>query len=143
MRYGTLLGLAALIAYALAPHVWILWVTALAAGAGSASIDVGIAAAVSDHTTLATRAAAMAGWNALTGARGIAAAFAMSILLQLGIVDVTVGLLLCAAVSGIGAVLYARAADAMTADARAADRASVDPSRVGRAVAGLRSAFAR
>jgi MFS family permease len=143
MRYGTVLGLAALIAYALAPHVWILWVAALAAGAGSASIDVGIAAAVSDHTTLATRAAAMAGWNALTGARGIAAAFAMSILLQLGIVDVTVGLLLCAAVSGIGAVLYARAADAMTADARAADRASVDPSRVGRAVAGLRSAFAR
>ena len=51
----------------------------------------------------------MAGWNAITGARGIVAAFTMSILLQVGIVDVTSGLLLCAAVSGIGVVLYARA----------------------------------
>ena len=64
---------------------------AVAAGAGSASIDVGIASAVSDHTPLASRAAAMAGWNAITGARGIVAAFTMSILLQLGIVDVTTG----------------------------------------------------
>jgi MFS family permease len=145
LKYGSILGLAALVAYALAPHVWILWVAALAAGASSASVDVGIAAAVSDHTTLATRAAAMAGWNALTGARGIVAAFAMSVLLQLGIVDVTVGLLLCAAVSGIGALLYARAADAMTAGAPEAvsNPASVEPTRVGRAVAGLRSAFAR
>jgi MFS family permease len=143
MKYGTILGLAALVAYALAPHVWILWVTALAAGAGSASIDVGIAAAVSDHTTLASRAAAMAGWNALTGARGIVAAFAMSALLQLGIVDVTVGLLLCAVVSGIGALLYARAADAMTAEGSESERTAVEPSRVGRAVAGLRSAIAR
>ena len=68
----------------------------IAAGAGSASIDVGIASAVSDHTPLASRAAAMAGWNAITGARGIVAAFTMSILLQVGIVDVTTGLLLCA-----------------------------------------------
>lgn len=144
LKYGSMLGLAALVAYALAPHVWILWVAALAAGASSASVDVGIAAAVSDHTTLATRAAAMAGWNALTGARGIVAAFAMSILLQLGVVDVTVGLLLCAVVSGIGALLYARAADAMTAAApEAAEPAALEPSRVGRAVAGLRSAFAR
>ena len=144
MKYGTILGLAALVAYALAPHVWILWVAALAAGAGSASIDVGIAAAVSDQTTLATRSAAMAGWNALTGARGIVAAFAMSILLQLGVVDVTVGLLLCAVVSGIGALLYARAADAMSAVAGARQGDLVaEPSRVGRAVANLRGAFAR
>ena len=51
----------------------------------------------------------MAGWNAITGARGIVAAFTMSILLQLGIVDVTSGLLLCAGVSAIGVVLYVRA----------------------------------
>ena len=38
----------------------------------------------------------MAGWNAITGARGIVAAFTMSILLQVGLVDVTTGLLLCA-----------------------------------------------
>ena len=149
MRIGSLLGLGALIAYALAPHVAILWVAAVAAGAGSASIDVGIAAAVSDHTTLATRSAAMAGWNTLTGARGIVAAFAMSILLQLGVVDVTVGLLLCAVVSGIGALLYTRAASMATSGGEVtaardvtADRA-IAPSRVGRLVADVRSAVAR
>ena len=109
MRIGSALGLVGLIAYALAPQVSVLWVAAIAAGAGSASIDVGIASAVSDHTPLASRAAAMAGWNAITGARGIVAAFTMSILLQVGIVDVTTGLLLCAAVTAIGVVLYARA----------------------------------
>ncbi len=84
LRLGSAFGLAGLIAYALAPNVGILWIAAVAAGASSASIDVGIASAVSDHTSLASRAAAMAGWNAITGARGIVAAFTMSILLQLG-----------------------------------------------------------
>ena len=51
----------------------------------------------------------MAGWNAITGARGIVAAFLMSTLLQLGLVDVTTGLLLCGVSTGIGVVLYARA----------------------------------
>ena len=107
MRLGSALGLAALVAYALAPHVAVLWIAAVAAGAGSASIDVGIASVVSDHTPLASRAAAMAGWNAITGARGIVAAFTMSILLQVGIVNVTGGLLLCAGISAVGVVLYA------------------------------------
>jgi DHA1 family inner membrane transport protein len=109
MRLGSAFGLAALVAYALAPSVAVLWVAAIAAGAGSASIDVGIASVVSDHTPLASRAAAMAGWNAITGARGIVAAFAMSIALQLGLVTVTGGLLLCAGVSAIGVVMYMRA----------------------------------
>jgi DHA1 family inner membrane transport protein len=123
MRVGSALGLAALVAYALAPHVTVLWVAAVAAGAGSASIDVGIASIVSDHTPLASRAAAMAGWNAITGARGIVAAFTMSILLQLGVVDVTTGLLLCSAVTAVGVVLYARAStDAV--DVLSAERGS-------------------
>ncbi len=108
MRIGSAFGLIALIAYALAPDVRILWIAAIGAGAGSASIDVGIAAAVSDHTTIEGRAAAMAGWNAVTGARGIVAAFAMSVLLQLGIVNVTSGLLLCAGCTAVGVILYAR-----------------------------------
>ncbi len=109
MRLGTALGLAALVAVALAPSVVVLWVAALWAGAAGASIDVGIAAIVSDHTPLASRAAAMAGWNAITGARGIVAAFLMSALLQAGIVDVTTGLLLCAASTAVGVGLYVRA----------------------------------
>jgi MFS family permease len=109
MKVGSAIGILALVAYALAPNVLVLWLAALAAGAASASIDVGIAAAVSDHTPLASRAAAMAGWNAITGARGIVAAFLMSVLLQLGVVDVTSGLLLCAATSGLGVALFVRA----------------------------------
>jgi hypothetical protein len=138
MRLGSALGLGALIAYALAPDVTVLWVAAIAAGAGSASIDVGIASVVSDQTTLASRAAAMAGWNAITGARGIVAAFTMSVLLQVGIVDVTSGLLLCAAVSAVGVVMYARASTDPVAV-----QADIEPSRVTRAVRGLRGAVAR
>ena len=63
---------------AFAPSVVVLWVAALAAGAAGASIDVGIASVVSDNTPMSARAAAMAGWNAITGARGIVAAFLMS-----------------------------------------------------------------
>ena len=138
MRIGSALGLVGLIAYALAPQVSVLWVAAIAAGAGSASIDVGIASAVSDHTPLASRAAAMAGWNAITGARGIVAAFTMSILLQVGIVDVTTGLLLCAAVTSIGVVLYARASATEVAPSSVPEA-----SRVTRAVIGLRGAVSR
>ena len=138
MRLGSGLGLAALVAYALAPDVTVLWIAAVAAGAGGASIDVGIASVVSDRTSLASRAAAMAGWNAITGARGIVAAFAMSILLQVGIVDVTSGLLLCAAVSAVGVYLYARV------DVDAMPGVDVlEPSRVTRVVHGLRSATSR
>jgi MFS family permease len=108
LRLGSTLGVIGLIGYALAPHVAVLWVMAVGYGAASAAIDVGIASVVSDQTPLASRAAAMAGWNAITGARGIAAAFLMSALLQLGIVDVTSGLLVCAVSSAVGVVLFAR-----------------------------------
>ncbi len=108
LRLGSSLGVIGLIGYALAPDVAILWVMAVGYGAASAAIDVGIASIVSDQTPLASRAAAMAGWNAITGARGIAAAFLMSALLQLGIVDVTSGLLVCAVSSAVGMVMFAR-----------------------------------
>ena len=108
LRLGSVLGVIGLVGYALAPHVAVLWVMAVGYGAASAAIDVGIASVVSDQTPLASRAAAMAGWNAITGARGIAAAFLMSALLQLGIVDVTSGLLVCAVSSAIGVAMFAR-----------------------------------
>jgi sugar phosphate permease len=124
MRIGTSLGLAGLLLYAVAPAVAVLWVASILVGAASSSIDVGIAAVVSEHTPLASRSAAMAGWNAITGARGIVAAFLMSALLQLGVVDVTTGLLLCAGATGIGVALYVRAeAHEPVAEPHAAPRA--------------------
>ena len=137
MRLGTTLGLAALFAYALAPQVVVLWIAAVAAGAGSASIEVGITSAVSNHTPLTSRAAAMAGWNAITGARGIVAAFFMTTLLQIGLVDVTAGLLLCGAISAVGVLMYATTSP--VADAEPITQRA----RVTRAARGLRSAFVR
>jgi DHA1 family inner membrane transport protein len=118
LRAGSAVGVLALAGYAVAPNVGVLWLAALAAGTASASIDIGIAGAVSDHTPLADRAAAMAGWNALTGARGIIAAFLMSGLLQVGLIDVTIGLTACAAISAIGVVLFVRAGRTATGAAR-------------------------
>ena len=138
MRLGSALGLSALVAYALAPGVGVLWIAAVAAGAGGASIDVGVASVVSDHTPLTSRAAAMAGWNAITGARGIVAAFTMSALLQVGIVNVTGGLLLCAGIAAVGVILYARASTNPIADG-----ATEEPAAARRAVPDLRSAVSR
>jgi nitrate/nitrite transporter NarK len=128
LRLGGAIGLGALVGYAIAPHVAVLWVGALAAGTASASIDVGIAAVVSDQTPLASRAAAMAGWNAVTGARGIVAAFLMSSLLQIGLVDVTSGLLLCAAATAVGVGMYVRAKPGVPVDSRAWEIARPRPS---------------
>jgi MFS family permease len=108
LRGGSLLGIVALVGYALAPNVAVLWLMAFALGTANSAIDVGIGAIVSHQTPLATRAAALAGWNAITGARGIVAAFLMSALLSLGLVSVTTGLLLCAASAGIGVAMFAR-----------------------------------
>jgi MFS family permease len=121
MRAGSLLGLAGLLAYAVAPGLGFLWFAAIVGGIAGASIDVGIAAVISDQTSLASRAAAMAGWNAITGARGIVAAFSMSALLQLGVVDVTTGLLLCGVISAIGVVLFFRARVGVPIETRAWD----------------------
>ena len=119
MRVGGVLGVASLLAYAVAPEYGVLWGAALLGGTAGAAIDVGVAAVVSEQTTLPTRAAAMAGWNALTGARGIVAAFLMSALVQWGIVDVTAGLLLCAASSGVGVALFARTRPGVPVESRA------------------------
>ncbi len=127
-----------MLGYVIAPDVALLWVAAVAAGAGSASIDVGIASVVSEHTSMSSRAPAMAGWNAITGARGIVAAFLMSALLQAGIVDVTTGLLLCAISSAIGVALYVR-----TGTDAAAATSPVMPARVVRAATGFRAAVSR
>jgi MFS family permease len=127
IRIGGAIGLCSLIGYAFAQDVTVLWLAAIAAGTASASVDVSIAGVVSDQTPLASRAAAMAGWNALTGARGIAAAFLMSGLLQAGVVDVTSGLLVCAATSAIGVTLFARTKPGVPVESRAWEIAPARP----------------
>lgn len=108
LALGSAFGFAAIVTYALAQDVSVLWIAAIAGGIASASIDLGISSFISDRTSLDSRAAASAGLNAITGARGILVPFAMSGLVQVGVVDVTGGLLVCAAASAIGVGLYAR-----------------------------------
>jgi MFS family permease len=109
LALGSAIGAAGVVAYAFASSAAWLWVGAIAAGVASGAIDLGINAAVSAETSMATRAPAMAGWNSLTGGRGIVAAFLMSILIQLHVLDVTEALVLCAAVSAIGVILFVQA----------------------------------
>ena len=59
-----------------------LWLAAIATGIANAAIDLGFTAVLSEHASIASRPAASAGLNAITGARGIAAAFLMSALLE-------------------------------------------------------------
>lgn len=108
MRLGSLIGLGSILGFAIAPSVVVLWPAAIAAGIAGAAIELGVSAVVSDETTMADRAAAMAGWNTLTGARGLAAPFAASVLVQGGILDVTTTLLACAAMTAIGTACYLR-----------------------------------
>ena len=139
MRIGTAIGSRGPARCTRSPRTSsLLWLAAVAAGAASASIDVGMAGVVSDHTRCRRAPPAMAGWNAITGARGIVAAFLMSALLQAGIVDVTTGLLICAVSTAIGVALYVRTGT----DAEAAT-SPVMPARVARAATGLRAAVSR
>jgi sugar phosphate permease len=106
MRFGSIIGLGGLLAYAVAPGVAVLWLAAIAIGTSNSSIEVGIAGVISAETPMASRAAAMSGWNAITGARGLVAPFVMSGLVQAGYLDVTTALLACAAASGLGVALF-------------------------------------
>jgi MFS family permease len=108
LRAGSALGTLALVAITLTPTAFILWPAAVAAGIASAAIDLGINATIMDETPLNERAGALAGWNTVTGARGIAAPFVAGGLVQFGIVDMTAAMLLCAAVAVIGVVMFSR-----------------------------------
>ena len=142
MRLGSALGLAALVAYALAPDSRCCGSRRSRRGRAARRSTSGSPGRQRPHLA-PSRAAAMAGWNAITGARGIVAAFTMSILLQIGIVDVTSGLLLCAAVSASGSSCTRgqrrsgpgrRRGRAVAGDAgrpRVAERHQLSPRRVG------------
>jgi MFS family permease len=112
IRVGTALGLVSIAVYAIAPGIAPLLFASAAIGAAGAATDTAIIALLSEKTELAARAPAMAGWNALSGAWGITAPFAMTLLIQTGILDIRSGLMVCAAVSALGIALYLTAGEA-------------------------------
>lgn len=108
MRIGAALGLVSILLYAVAPSVIFLWLAAVIVGVANAATDMGLASVISEQVPQEERGAAVAGLNALTGARGMFAPFVAAIVVQAGILSLTQALLLCAATTGIGTLLYLR-----------------------------------
>ena len=106
LRLGALLGVVALALYTVAPSVHVLWVAAILAGVSGAGVDLGIQGAIAAHTPLADRAAAMAGWATVTGARGALAPLVASGLVQSGVLSLTAALAVCLVPALIGLALY-------------------------------------
>ncbi len=99
-------GAASLLCVALAPGLPLLWLGAVLGGLSNAGIDIGIQGAMFAHAPHADRAAAMAGWNAITGPRGIVAPLLASAAVQAGLLDVTGALLVCVVPAVLGTGVY-------------------------------------
>jgi MFS family permease len=108
LRIGGFLGFSTLLLYAAAPSIEFLFLASIISGVANASTDLGISAVVTEQVPQQERGAAIAGFNALTGARGMIAPFVASIAVQAGILGLTQALLLCAVATGIGAFMYLR-----------------------------------
>ena len=105
-QLGSLFGVVALALYAWAPGYLALCGAAVATGICNASVEVGTQAVISEHVATGDRAAAMAGWSAVYGLRGIVILFVGTTLVALGVVDVSGGIALGACLTLVGALLY-------------------------------------
>jgi MFS family permease len=108
MRIGATLGLGSIVIYSVAPSVMYLWIAAIILGIANAATDMGLASVISEQVPQEERGAAVAGLNALTGARGMIAPFVAAAAIQAGWLDLTQALLVCAGMTGIGTVMYLR-----------------------------------
>lgn len=106
LRAGAALGVASMACVAVAPGFAVMALASICGGLSGAAMDLGIQGAMAHHTPLADRAAAMAGWNSVTGLRGVIAAMVTGAVVQARLVDVTSALLLCLVPALLGLVLY-------------------------------------
>ena len=106
LRAAAAFGVLALACVTVAPMFVVIALAAVLGGLSGAAMELGIQGAIARCTPLADRAAAMAGWNSLTGLRGLIAALAASTAVQLGIVDVTTALTLCLVPAVLGLLVY-------------------------------------
>jgi MFS family permease len=106
LRAGAAFGVVSVALVAVAPSWGVVALASVAGGLSAAAMDIGIQGTLAANTKLADRAAAMAGWNSLTGLRGVVAAMAAGALVQAGVVSVPTALLLCLVPAVIGLLLY-------------------------------------
>lgn len=112
MRIGSAMGLVSIVIYTFAPAVGFLMAASIIVGIANAATDMGLVSVIAEEVPQEDRAAAVSGLNALTGARGMFAPFVASIAVQSGILSLTGALVLCAAATGIGALMYIRLSQA-------------------------------
>jgi MFS family permease len=105
---ASVLGLTSLLLWAVTPSVVLLYVAAISGGLAGAGIDLGLQSVMISGVPSEERGAVMAGWNALTGIRGVAAPFVATGLVQFGVLSVTGALLACAVVTAVGMAIYLR-----------------------------------
>jgi hypothetical protein len=117
LRGGSILGLAFLLGYAVAPSFLLLCIASVCAGLANAGIDIGLQSVIIAGAESDERAMVMAGWNAVTGLRGLIAPFIASAVVQLHLLDVTTTLLVCCVVTAVGAVMFLRIETPQTARA--------------------------
>lgn len=122
---GGWLGVVSLAMYAAAGDLHAIIVAAATMGAAGAAIDVSWAMILSEHAPQEDQAPASAGFTAIMGLRGLMAPYLIMLPVQLGLVDVTMGLLICAGVTTVGAILYGWAAGIIRLPALAVRRGAL------------------
>ncbi len=106
IQLGAVLGALSVLFYAVAPSIAFVWLGAALIGLANSAMEMGWPNMLAEHTSLADRAKAAAGLNALTGARGLIAPFLGTLAVQAGVISVTAALVLCAMATAVGALLY-------------------------------------
>lgn len=105
-RVGSIIGGAGLLAYAFAPNITTVWIAALAVGVTLPALEIGIFAVLAQETSVDDRAMTITGWGAVMGVRGVIAPFVVSSLVQVGMIDITMGLVVCALTCTLGIGLF-------------------------------------
>jgi predicted MFS family arabinose efflux permease len=105
---GAIVGVMAMILFALAPTLPVVLVATMLLGASGAAVDTAWPLLIADHAPAERQGEVAAGLNAIMGVRGLLTPFVVMAPIAAGLTDVTGGLLICVASMAAGAVIYAR-----------------------------------
>jgi predicted MFS family arabinose efflux permease len=105
---GALVGVMAMLLFALAPSLPVLLVATMLLGASGAAVDTAWPLLIADHAPAERQGEVAAGLNAIMGLRGLLVPFMVMAPIAIGLTDVTGGLLICVLSMATGAVIYAR-----------------------------------
>jgi MFS family permease len=105
---GALVGVMAMLLFALAPSLPVLLVATMLLGAAGAAVDTAWPLLIADHAPAERQGEVAAGLNAIMGFRGLLTPFVVMAPIAAGLTDVTGGLFICVASMTAGAVIYAR-----------------------------------